>query len=73
MFLGSPGCFVIVKNLKRNRQDRNLTPARRASSSLWLGRQQATEWTLSCLHLCVLLRPSTPSEVATGLQQAPGA
>lgn len=30
MFLGSPRCFVIVKNLKRNRQDKNLILAHKS-------------------------------------------
>lgn len=52
MFLGSPRCFVIVKNLKRNRRDKNLTPALEGIFSLWLGKQWASNWTRSSLHLC---------------------
>lgn len=53
MFLGSPHCFVIVKNLKRNRQDKNLIPAHKSISYPVALEAAASAWAPDCLHLCV--------------------
>lgn len=64
MFLGSPRCFVIVKNLKRNRQDKNLIPAYKSVFHPVAWEAAASEWAPGCLHLCVCtLNPVTPVEV----------
>lgn len=64
MFLGSPRCFVIVKNLKRNRQDKNLILAHKGIFHPVACKATASEWALGCLHLCMCTsNPVTPPEV----------
>lgn len=65
MFLGSPRCFVIVKNLKRNRQDKNLVPAHKGIFHPVAWEAAASEWAPGCLHLPVCTsNPVTPPEGA---------
>lgn len=67
MFLGSPHCFVIVKNLKRNRQDKNRIPAHKSIFHPAAWEAAASEWAPGCLHLCVgAPNPVTPPEVGGG-------
>lgn len=73
MFLGSPCCFVIVKNLKRNRQDKNLIPAYKGIFHPVAWKAAASEWAPGCLHLCVCtLNPVTPVEVGGGAPEGVG-
>lgn len=74
MFLGSPHCFVIVKNLKRNHRDKISPWPIKASFTLWLRRQLASEGPCDYLHLCVstsdpLILPEAviAQKVASGL------
>lgn len=67
MFLGSPRCFVIVKNLKRNRQDKNLIPARKGIFHPVAWEAAASEWAPGCLHLGVCAsNPVTPPGAGGG-------
>ena len=67
MFLGSPRCFVIVKNLKRNRQDKNLILAHKGIFHSVALEAVASEWAPGCLHLYVCTsNPVTPPGVAGG-------
>lgn len=64
MFLGSPHCFVIVKNLKRNHQDKNLILAHKGIFHPVAWEVAASEWAPGCLHLCVCTsNPVTSPEV----------
>lgn len=67
MFLGSPRCFVIVKNLKRNHQDKNLILAHKGIFHPVAWEAAASEWAPGCLHLCVRASNSvTPPEMVGG-------
>lgn len=73
MFLGSPHCFVIVKNLKRNRQDKNRIPAHKSIFHPAAWEAAASEWAPGCLHLRVgAPNPVTPPEVGGGCLQSRG-
>lgn len=68
MFLGSPRCFVIVKNLKRNRQDKNRIPAHKSIFHPAAWEAAASEWAPGCLHLCVRApQPCDPSGGGEGV------
>lgn len=66
MFLGSPRCFVIVKNLKRNRQDKNLILAHKGifHPVAWGAAASVGSW-LSA-PACVHLQPCDPSRGGGG-------
>lgn len=73
MFLGSPHCFVIVKNLKRNRQNKNRIPAHKSIFHPAAWEAAASEWAPGCLHLRVgAPNPVTPPEVGGGAFRAVG-
>lgn len=64
MFLGSPRCFVIVKNLKRNHQDKNLILAHKGIFYPVAWEAAVSKWAPGCLHLCMRTsNPVTPPEV----------
>lgn len=69
MFLGSPRCFVIVKNLKRNRQDKNLTPAHKGifHPAAWETVNLRVGSWLSA-PVCMHLRPLDPSRGGNSLE-----
>lgn len=71
MFLGSPRCFVIVKNLKRNRQDKNLIPAHKSifHPVAW---EQPPERGLLAVGTCPRIPALLPSRgVGPGCLQSP--
>lgn len=63
MFLGSPRCFVIVKNLKRNHQDKNLILAHKGIFYPVAWEAAASEWAPGCLLCMRTSNPVTPPEV----------
>lgn len=69
MFLGSPRCFVIVKNLKRNRQDKNLISAHKGIFHSVALEAAASEWAPGCLHLCACTSNPVTSPEVVGAQR----
>lgn len=69
MFLGSPRCFVIVKNLKRNRQDKNLILAHKGIFHPVAWEAEPSKWVPDYLHLRRFTsNPVTPPEVVGPLR-----
>jgi hypothetical protein len=69
MFSGSPHSFEIIKNLKRNHQDTNLTLAPKGIFHPVAWEAVSLRGALVCLYLCVylcLLGPSKGGDTSEG-------